>query len=184
MMDIHALCSSVFSVAKSQNEKDMKFATADLYDEHMDKVQVALPGFRDYGGKKGFSGPVVTLKVHEDNTLVRELLEHPGDGCVLVVDGGASLRCALLGDNLAQLGRDNGWEGVVVYGCIRDSAVIAGIDIGVKALDTNPAKSGKRGEGQRDATVRFSGLVIRLGMYLYADEDGILVSDEALLQVL
>lgn len=159
----------------------MKFATADLYDEHMDKVQVALPGFRDYGGKKRFSGPVVTLKVHEDNTLVRKLLEQPGDGRVLVVDGGASLRCALLGDNLAQLGKDNGWEGIVVYGCIRDSAVIAGIDIGVKALNTMPVKSEKRGEGRADAILRFSGLVLRPGMYLYADEDGMLASDEALL---
>lgn len=159
----------------------MKFATADLYDEHMNKVQVALPGFRDYGGKKRFAGPVVTLKVHEDNTLVRELLDQPGDGRVLVVDGGASMRCALLGDNLAQLGKDNGWEGIIVYGCIRDSAVIAGIDIGVKALDTMPVKSEKRGEGRVDAILRFSGLVIGPGMYLYADEDGMLVSDEALL---
>ncbi len=95
----------------------MKFTTADLYDEHMDKVQVALPGFRDYGGKKCFSGPVVTLKVHEDNTLVRETLEQKGKGRVLVVDGGASMRCALLGDNLAQLGKDSGWAGIVVYGC-------------------------------------------------------------------
>lgn len=159
----------------------MTFATADLYDEHMDKVQVALPGFRDYGGRKRFCGPVVTLKVFEDNTLVRETLEQDGAGRVLVVDGGGSMRCALLGDNLAQLGKDNGWSGIVVYGCIRDSAVIAGIDIGVKALDTNPAKSEKRGEGQRDLTLRFAGLVLRPGMYLYADEDGMLASDSELL---
>ncbi len=159
----------------------MKFATADLYDEHMDKVQVALPGFRDYGGRTRFCGPVVTLKVFEDNTLVRETLQGEGKARVLVVDGGASHRCALLGDNLAQLGRDNGWAGIVVYGCIRDAAVIAGIEIGVKALDTSPAKSEKRGEGQKDAILRFSGMEVRPGMYLYADEDGILISDGDLL---
>jgi len=159
----------------------MNFATADLYDDNMDRVQVALPGFRDYGGRKSFCGPVVTLKVFEDNTLVRDTLEQDGGGRVLVVDGGGSLRCALLGDNLAQLGKDNGWSGIVVYGCIRDSAVIAGIDIGVKALDTNPAKSEKRGEGRRDVTLRFAGLVLEPGTYLYADEDGMLISDGALL---
>lgn len=159
----------------------MKFATADLYDEHMDKVQVALPGFRDFGGRKRFCGPVTTLKVYEDNTLVREHLGQPGKGRVLVVDGGASMRCALLGDNLAQLGKDNGWAGIVIYGCIRDSAVIAGIDIGVKALDTMPVKSEKRGEGQQDVVLRFSGLILKPGVMLYADEDGILVADEALL---
>jgi regulator of ribonuclease activity A len=158
----------------------MSFATADLYDEHAAVIQVALPGLHNYGGRRQFFGPVVTLKVFEDNSLVRETLELDGAGRVLVVDGGASMRCALLGDNLAQLGRDNGWAGIVVYGCIRDSAVIAGIDIGVRALDTNPAKSEKRGEGQRDVTVRFAGLVLEPGMYLYADEDGILISNDAL----
>ncbi|MEX2525315.1 MAG: ribonuclease E activity regulator RraA [Gammaproteobacteria bacterium] len=159
----------------------MTFATANLYDDHAERVQVALPGFRNYGGRKCFCGPVATLKVYEDNSLVREQLEQPGNGRVLVVDGGASVRCALLGDNLAQLGKDNGWEGIVVYGCIRDSAVIADIDIGVKALDTMPAKSEKRGEGQQDVVLRFSGLVLKPGMFLYADEDGMLASDEPLL---
>ena len=159
----------------------MNFATADLYDEHGKTVQVVLPGFRDYGGRRRFCGPVATLKVHEDNSLVREALEQAGEGRVLVVDGGASLRCALLGDNLAQLGKDNGWAGVVVSGCIRDSAVIAGIDIGVKALDTNPAKSEKHGAGQRDVAVSFAGVTIAPGMHLYADEDGILISEKPLL---
>lgn len=158
----------------------MNFTTADLYDKTEGKVQVALPGFRDYGGKKRFQGPVVTLKLHEDNTLVRETLEQQGDGRVLVVDGGGSRRCALLGDNLARLGRDNGWAGIVVYGCVRDSAVLADIDIGIKALDTNPARSEKHGEGRRDVVLRFSGLVIEPGVYLYADEDGILISTSRL----
>jgi len=159
----------------------MNFATADLYDQYTGKVQVALPGFSDYGGRKRFCGPVATLKVHEDNSLVREALEQDGQGRVLVVDGGASMRCALLGDNLAQLARDNGWTGIVISGCIRDAAVIAGIDIGVKALATNPAKSEKHGAGQRDVALRFAGVTITPGMHLYADEDGILISEQSLL---
>jgi regulator of ribonuclease activity A len=159
----------------------MKFATADLYDQHTSEVQVVLPGFSDYGGRKRFCGPVATLKVHEDNSLVRETLEQDGQGRVLVVDGGASMRCALLGDKLARLGMDNGWAGIVISGCIRDAAVIAGIDIGVKALASNPARSEKHGAGQRDVTLRFSGVTIAPGMHLYADEDGILISEQSLL---
>ena len=157
------------------------FATADLSDEYGDEVRALLPGFVDYGGRRRFCGPVATLKVHEDNSLVREALEQDGQGRILVVDGGASMRCALLGDNLAQLGRDNGWTGIVISGCIRDAAVIAGIDIGVKALATNPAKSEKHGAGQRDVPVSFAGVTIEPGMHLYADEDGILISAHSLL---
>ena len=158
----------------------MTFATADLYDEHGDSVQVALPMFNDYGGKQKFSGPIATLKVHEDNTLVRAALEQQGEGKVLVVDGGASLRCALVGDMLAQLGLDNGWNGVIVSGCIRDSAVIAKMNIGVKALNTNPRKSVKKGEGQSNIPVSFAGITFVPGEYVYADQDGILVSSEKL----
>jgi len=159
----------------------MTFATADLYDAHTDRVRVLAPGFRDYGGMTKFCGPVTTLKVFEDNTLVRAALEEPGGGRILVVDGGASMRCALLGDNLVQLGRDNGWIGAVIYGCIRDSAVVAGIEFGIRALGVHPAKSVKRGEGQRDIPVSFAGVTIAPGMHLYADEDGILISKEKLL---
>ena len=158
----------------------MTFATADLYDEHGDSVQVALPMFNDYGGKQKFSGPIATLKVHEDNTLVRAALEQQGEGKVLVVDGGASLRCALVGDMLAQLGLDNGWNGIIVSGCIRDSKVIATMDIGVKALNTNPKKSVKKGEGQSNISVSFAGITFVPGEYVYADEDGVLVSSEKL----
>lgn len=157
------------------------FATADLSDEYGDEVQVLLPGFMDYGARMRFCGPVATLKVHEDNSLVRQALEQSGGGRVLVVDGGGSMRCALLGDNLARLARDNGWEGVVISGCIRDSATIAGIDLGVKALGTHPRRSHKRGEGQRDIPVSFAGVTIAPGMHLYADEDGMLISDRSLL---
>ena len=154
----------------------MTFSTADLYDAHESSVQVVLPGFRDYGGRKRFSGPVSTIEVYEDNSLVRSALEEPGEGRVLVVDGGASMRCALVGDKLAQLAMDNGWSGVIVCGCIRDSGVIAGLDLGLKALGTNPRKSVKKNSGERDVTLNFSGVTINPGDYIYADEDGILVS--------
>ena len=158
----------------------MSFATADLYDQHTDLVQVALPIFNDYGGKKQFHGPASTVSVFEDNSLVRAALEEPGDGRVLIVDGGESLNCALVGDLLAQLGRDNGWEGIIVCGCIRDSAAIDGIDIGIKALNTNPRKSVKKGAGDRDIPVTIAGVTFNPGAYIYADEDGILISDQPL----
>lgn len=159
----------------------MTFATADLYDEHGDKLQVTLPLFRDYGGKKQFHGAIVTVKVHEDNSLVRAALEENGENKVLVIDGGESLRCALVGDMLAQLGKDNGWSGIVVSGCIRDAAVIATIDIGVKALATNPRKSVKKGAGDRDIPVAFAGVTFTPGHYLYADEDGIVIAADKIM---
>jgi len=154
----------------------MQFSTADLCDADEGKVQVALPDFIDYGGRKRFCGAISTVKVHEDNSLVRAALEEPGLGRVLVVDGGASRRCALLGDKLARLGMSNGWTGMVISGCIRDSAAIAGMDIGVKAIGTSPRRSVKQGAGERDVTVAFSGATFDAGAYLYADEDGILIS--------
>ena len=154
----------------------MNFATADLYDEHGEDLQVVEPVFSDYGGKKIFCGPVSTLKVFEDNSLVRTALEEPGEGRVLVVDGGGSLRCALVGDILAQIAMDNNWKGIIVNGCIRDSDVIARIDIGVKALATNPRKSIKKGAGERDLPITFAGVTFTPGEYVYADSDGIVVS--------
>jgi len=156
------------------------FATADLYDQFGDKVQVALPVFNDYGKKRKFCGPISTLKVHEDNTLVRSALEEEGEGRVLVVDGGGSLACALLGDMLAKLGVDNGWQGIIVYGCIRDSAIVADMDIGVKAMNTNPKKSLKKGLGDRDIPVEFANVKFTPGDYVYADEDGVLLANEKL----
>jgi regulator of ribonuclease activity A len=157
------------------------FSTADLYDANEGRVQVALPGLRDFGGRKQFCGPIATVRAPEDNSLVRAALEEPGAGRVLVVDGGASLNCALVGDVLATLGRDNGWTGIVVSGCIRDSGVIAGLEIGVKALATSPRKSVKKGAGERDIAVSFNGVTFSPGDYLYADGDGILVSNVKLL---
>ncbi|MGR8919734.1 MAG: ribonuclease E activity regulator RraA [Gammaproteobacteria bacterium] len=158
----------------------MMTPTADLYDEHGEALRVMAPLFRDYGGVKAFSGPASTVKVYEDNSLVRAALEEPGAGRVLVVDGGGSMRCALVGDNLAALGEKNGWAGIVVYGCIRDAAPIGAIGIGVKAMATNPRKSIKKGEGERDVTLRFAEVVVEPGDYVYADEDGVVLADAKL----
>ncbi|NNM01214.1 MAG: ribonuclease E activity regulator RraA, partial [Gammaproteobacteria bacterium] len=149
-------------------------------DDHGESLQVLAPLFNNYGGNTEFAGPVVTLKVFEDNTLVREALEEAGAGRVLVVDGGGSLRCALVGDNIAELARANGWAGVVVYGCIRDAAQMGQMPVGVKALNTNPRKSVKKGVGDRDIPVRFADALIEPGSYLYADADGIVVAAEKL----
>lgn len=158
----------------------MSTATTDLCDAHADRVWVAEPMLYDFGGRSAFHGAIVTLKLFEDNSLVRASLEQPGDGRVLVVDGGGSLRCALVGDQLAALGHTNGWSGIVVYGCVRDTAELARIDLGIKALAAHPLRSVKRGEGQRDLPVHFAGIVFRPGHYLYADDDGLIVTEQAL----
>lgn len=159
----------------------MSFLTTDLYDANEGKVAVLPPMLKSYGGKARFAGQIVTLKLYEDNTLVREVLGEAGAGKVLVVDGGGSLRCALLGDQIAELAVKNQWEGVVIYGCIRDSVAIAALPLGVRALDTNPKKSVKRNEGTRDLVLSFGGVDFTPGHWLYADEDGVLVSPTALL---
>lgn len=158
----------------------MTFKTADLCDEFETELgsslRVVAPMFQRYGGRTSFSGQIVTLKLFEDNSLVRTLFGEDGKGKVLVIDGGGSLRCALVGDQLAILAQKNGWEGVVVYGCIRDSGDINGIDIGVRALNTHPQKTVKKGIGDRDVAVTFGGVTFTPGEWLYADEDGVLVS--------
>jgi regulator of ribonuclease activity A len=155
----------------------MTFTTADLSDAHPEAL-VAEPLLADFGGVERFHGPVVTLKVFEDNALVRTLLEEPGNGRVLVIDGGGSMRCALVGGNLAKMGVDNGWQGLIVNGCIRDSDEIGGLPIGVKALGTHPRKSEKGlHTGHRDRAVVFAGVTFRNGQWLYADADGVLVSE-------
>jgi regulator of ribonuclease activity A len=155
-------------------------ATADLSDAHPD-AQVGEGLLRDFGGVIAFHGPAVTLKVFEDNALVRELLEEAGEGRVLVVDGGGSLRCALFGGNLAALAVRNGWAGVVINGCLRDSVEIGGLALGVKALGTSPRRSEKGLHGgQRRRPVRFAGVTFETGSWVYADRDGILVADRRL----
>lgn len=154
--------------------------TADLCDEFGDAMRVADAVFESYGQVRRFSGRIATLRVYEDNTLVREALESPGDGRVLVVDGGGSRRCALLGGNLAALARDNGWSGIVVYGSVRDRPELAEVPVGVLALQTMPRKSRKTGLGEQNVDVVFAGVMFRPGEYLCADEDGLVVSAAAL----
>ena len=158
----------------------MEFKTTDLCDEFSDRLQIAEPLFADYGGETVFGGAIVTLKVFEDNSLVRTALEQPGQGRVLVVDGGGSLRCALVGDQLAQLAQDNGWAGVVVNGCVRDTSALEEMRLGVRALAAMPRRSEKRAAGREDVPVTFAGVQFQPGHYLYADSDGIVVSPVAL----
>ncbi len=163
----------------------MPFQTADLCDQYENdvragKVRVVEPMFNSYGGHDSFHGVIATLKLFEDNSLVRQALATPGQGRVLVVDGGGSLRCALVGDQLAKLAADQDWAGILIYGCIRDARAIAQLPIGVFALDTHPLKSIKQGVGEADIAVSFGGVTFRPDEYLYADEDGIIVADRPL----
>ncbi|MBX3620266.1 MAG: ribonuclease E activity regulator RraA [Rhizobacter sp.] len=160
------------------------FATCDLCDAHKNDsdgaFRVLPPVFHDYGKRHKFSGRVATVKCFEDNTLVKAALDTPGEGRVLVVDGGASLRRALVGGNLGAAGAKNGWAGIVVDGCVRDSAELAACDLGIRALALMPLPTEKRNEGQRDVAVQIQGVWVRPGDWLYADEDGIAVSTAAL----
>jgi regulator of ribonuclease activity A len=159
----------------------MAIATADLCDEFGAEVRVAEPLYRDWGGSIAFAGPVETLRVFEDNALVRQVLASPGRGRVLVVDGGGSLRSALVGGNLAALAHQNGWAGLLVHGCVRDTDEIRAVPLGVKALHAVPRKSGKTGAGQQGVPVTFAGVTFTRGCHLYADRDGIVVADRDLL---
>lgn len=159
----------------------MGFKTTDLYDQYLETLQVAAPVFRDYGGRRSFSGQIVTLKAFEDNTYLKEAFETDGSGKVLVVDAGGSLRCAMMGDVMASLGASNGWEGIIINGCIRDSTVVGKVDLGVKALATIPRKTVKRGQGVRDIPLAFADVIFTPGAYLYADEDGVVIAPDALL---
>jgi len=154
----------------------MDFKTADLCDAHGHAVQIVEHAFQDYGGLPRFCGQIETVSAFEDNSRVRECLGKPGDGKVLVVDGGGSLRRAMLGDLLAEQAVRNGWNGVLVHGCVRDAAALRGMRLGVKALGTHPRKTNKRGLGEHNVPVRFAGVTFSPGQYIYADEDGILVS--------
>ena len=157
------------------------FLTADLVDEYSNVLRCCETQFRDYGGRQRFHGPVRTLRIFEDNALLKQALMEPGAGAVLVVDGSGSLRCSLLGDYLAGLGARNGWAGLVVWGAVRDTAALRGLDFGLKALGSNPWRSRKTGAGMRDIPVRFGGVEFRPGDWLYGDEDGLVVSERELL---
>lgn len=163
----------------------MTFATTDLCDANEDKLGTAAlavlpPVFISLGKRQAFAGPARTLKVHEDNVLVRSTLETAGEGQVLVVDGGGSLRCALVGGNLGVLAQKNGWAGIVVNGCVRDSAELNVCDIGVRALALHPQRSVRKGVGERDVSVSIAGVTVRPGDWIYADADGVLVAGQKL----
>ena len=150
-------------------------STCDLYDRFLDAARVPEPVFSDFGGRKRFHGRVATIKCFEDNSRIKELVATAGRGKVLVVDGGGSMRCAVLGDLVAGEALKNGWEGVVVFGCVRDSAALVALDIGIKALGLNPRKSVRRGEGSADLGLNFAGVHIDPGDVLAADEDGLII---------
>jgi regulator of ribonuclease activity A len=158
----------------------MPIATTDLCDAHGESVRVVAPLFRDFGKVRHFAGTIATLKVFEDNVLVRAALEQPGEGRVLVVDGGGSLRCALMGDIIARLAVDSGWAAVVINGCVRDAEAIGELALGVRALGTHPRKSGKKGWGERDVPLSFGGVTFRPGEWLCADADGLVVAEQPL----
>lgn len=160
----------------------MNFFTADLCDQFsdLDHFQIAEPIFKIFGAKKTFCGQITTLKVFEDNSLIRATLEEKVSNRVLVVDGGGSHRCALMGENITELAYKNGWEGLVVYGCIRDSEAVNALPIGVRALRAHPKRSHKKGIGDRDIQVTFAGVNFKKDHFLYADADGIIVSETML----
>jgi regulator of ribonuclease activity A len=157
----------------------MTAATADLIDAHPG-IASCETQFRSFGRRRGFAGRIRTVRCHHDNVLLKQLLSQPSEGEVLVIDGGGSLGCALIGDMIAALGMRSGWAGAIVYGAIRDSVAIDALDFGIKALGTNPAKSAKNGDGDVDVAVQFGGVTFLPGHWVASDEDGIVVAPEPL----
>jgi len=158
----------------------MNYSTPDLCDAFPDLVRVMEPMFMNFGGRSSFGGEIVTIKCHEDNSLVKETAATNGTGKVMVVDGGASMRRALLGDMIAENAVNNGWEGFIIYGCIRDVDTITELNLGVQALNTIPVKTDKRGVGDLNIPIQFAGVSMKPGEYIYADNNGIIVSSQAL----
>ena len=155
-------------------------STPDLCDKYPELIQVVEPMFTNFGAREQFFGPIMTVKCFEDNSCVKELVGTPGNGRVMVVDGGGSMRRAYLGDMLAQKASANGWSGLLIYGCIRDIDEIMVIDIGVQALGVHPMKTAKKGIGEVGLPVNFGGVTFKLGDYLYADNNGIIVASSPL----
>jgi regulator of ribonuclease activity A len=151
--------------------------TADLVDDIGPDVRSCDLQLRQFGGQAQFAGPIATVKCFEDNALLKSVLSEPGNGGVLVIDGDGSLHAALVGDAIAGIGIDNGWVGLIINGAVRDSSTLRTLDIGIKALGTNPRKSTKTGSGQRDVTVEFGGVVFTPGEIAHSDDDGIVVVD-------
>ncbi|MEH6469434.1 MAG: ribonuclease E activity regulator RraA [Porticoccus sp.] len=158
----------------------MSFSTPDLCDDYPELVRVLEPMMGNFGGRESFGGEVVTIKCHEDNSLVKEHAGNPGRGKVMVVDGGGSLRRALLGDMIAENAVKNGWEGIIIYGCVRDVDALVTLDLGVQALASIPLKTDKRGIGDYNVPVTFGGVTFNPGDYVYADNNGVIVSNEPL----
>lgn len=158
----------------------MVFNTPDLCDRFPERIRVATPLFRHFGARRKFSGRIETIKCYEDNVLIREAVVTPGQGKVLVIDGGGSLRSALVGDGVAEWAREHGWAGMLIYGCVRDIAALAKVDIGVLAIGVNPWQPGKRREGTRDIPVTFADVRFIPGEWIYADEDGVVITSEPL----
>ncbi|MEH6466449.1 MAG: ribonuclease E activity regulator RraA [Porticoccus sp.] len=158
----------------------MSFSTPDLCDDYPELVRVLEPMMGNFGGRESFGGEVVTIKCHEDNSLVKEHAGNPGQGKVMVVDGGGSLRRALLGDMIAENAVKNGWEGIIIYGCVRDVDALVTLDLGVQALASIPLKTDKRGIGDFNVSVTFGGVTFNSGDYVYADNNGVIVSNEPL----
>ena len=157
------------------------WTTCDLYDAHEGRVETCGLPLRHYGGRRRFRGRVATVRCFEDNVLLRETLSEPGAGRVLVADGAGSLRCALMGDQIAAMARENGWSGIVINGAVRDVDTLATLDFGILALASNPRKSAKQGAGETGGTVDFGGVRFRPGGWVYCDADGILYADEPLI---
>lgn len=159
----------------------VNFSTPDLCDDFPEDVRVLDSLFQNYGGRSVFYGPAVTIKCFEDNSVVKQLVDTPGEGRVIVMDGGGSLRRAILGDMLAANAAKNGWSGLVINGCIRDCVEIANTELGVKALNTHPMKTEKRGLGDLNVPVTFAGQTIHPGEWVYADLNGVVVSSKQLI---
>jgi len=160
----------------------MNIATADLCDAYPDLVKIVEPIFKNYGGKDSFGGEIVTVKCFEDNSRVKENAGKPGVGKVMVVDGGGSLIRALLGDLIAETALRNGWEGFIIYGCIRDVKQIGNMEIGVKALNSIPLKTERKGAGEENIQITFGCVTFKPGEFVYADSTGIIVSSDPLLK--
>ena len=153
----------------------MTTSTADILDEHPERAAVCTLSLRQFGAIRAFQGPISTVLCHEDNALLKQRVAEPGDGRVLVVDGGGSLRVALLGDTVAGLARENGWAGLVVHGCVRDVVALSALELGIKALRPCPRPSAKGGGGELDVPVTFGDVTFHPGAALYSDDDGVVV---------
>lgn len=158
----------------------MAISVPDICDDFFDEIRVVDPWFTDFGEKQKFCGEIVTVKCFEDNSLVKDLVNTEGRGRVIVVDGGGSMRRALLGDLLAAKAAKNGWQGLLINGCVRDVEILQNIALGIKALNSHPVKTDKRGEGQLDISLEFAGVRIEPGQFLYADANGVIIAERDL----